>query len=650
MRQRWLLCFLSFLLLVSLALGACSQGAVEESSSVISREESASSHDGAQNESNPDQNDESDADQEESGEESNSDEGGEEMENQPIVRPQEYPTLCGSFMQPGTFKHYNDKQMEDHLQTMYEAGIDILILQWSFTTQGDKVTSAYFDTTFPGTFDKSGKKLLETILKAAEKTGVKVFVGLNENEEWWQKGVSDKNWLTTQAELGVEGAKQIYDTYKESYPNALYGWYFVLEFYNMQADAATVDNAAYVLSQYRNGLAELDGDMPMMLSPFLSSYGAGPEDTGKLWADVFAKADFRDGDIFCCQDSVGAGHITMAELEPYYAAIKAAVDTKEGLHFWANNEDFTQSNWTTAPFDRFMEQLRITDPYVEAHVTFAYSHYQHPDVGRTGHHLAYKTYFETGEIPGCTLPAPTVDYTVEQDGAEVIITGSVSNTDGNALGFLLVKDGEELTFIDLTTDYGKAELTFSYTDYNTEGDGKTAYEVYAVDYFRGRSVAASFTVDFTPKNGSNVALDCPYTSTAPETGYPDEDQKGLTDGKKGQAMYYDPAWMGFLGKPEFVIDLGKQVDGIYSVEVSTLGGGSAGVFAPNQISVYVSDDGVTFTKVTDKAFDSDPNIDGSTLVLRNVVLNKTVSARYVKVAIATDQSWIFVDEISVFAE
>ena len=635
MRRQTLLWITSVLLALSLLLCACSAGTAGESSSTP-----------APTESHPPQTEESS----EPIDETSQDEGGEEMNEQPSIRPKEYPTLCGGFMQPGAFANYTDKQMEAHLQTMYDVGIDILILQWSFTTQGDKVTSAYFDTTFPGTYDTSGKSLLETILKAAQKVGVKVFVGLNENEEWWQKGVSDKAWLTAQADLGVEGAKQIYSTYKEKYPDALYGWYFVLEFYNMQADAVTVDNAAYVLNQYRDGLAEIDGDMPMMLSPFISAYGAGPEDTGKLWTEMFARTNFRQGDIFCCQDSVGAGHITMEQLEPYYAAIKSAIDTKEELHFWANNEDFTQSTWTTAPLDRFVEQLKITDPYVEAHVTFAYSHYQHPDVGRMGHHLAYKTYYETGAFPDCTLPVPAVEYSVESDGALVNIKGSVANSDGTALGFLILKNGKELTFVDLTNKYGKSELTFSYTDYNTEGDGIVSYEVYAVDYYRGRSEGVDFTVDFTPKNGTDVALNCAYTITSPESGYPDENGKGLTDGKRGQAMYSDPAWMGFLGKPEFVIDLGKQTQGIYSVEVSTLGGGSAGVFAPNEVSVYVSDDGKNFTLLTTKKFQPDAGISGSALVSRKVMLNASASARYVKIAVATDQSWIFIDEISVFAE
>ena len=42
-----------------------------------------------------------------------------------------YPVLCGNFMQPGAFKGYSAEKMKSHLQTMYDIGIDILVLQWS---------------------------------------------------------------------------------------------------------------------------------------------------------------------------------------------------------------------------------------------------------------------------------------------------------------------------------------------------------------------------------------------------------------------------------------------------------------------------------------------------------------------------------------
>ena len=627
------------LLILTLLLGACATAPVDTSSgpgdtsSEVSAEASTEASD-----------------------ETSSEESGEDMPNQPIVRPTDYPTLCGNFMQPGAFKNYTAQQMKSHLQTMYDVGIDILILQWSFENVGGEVTSVFYESSFDEAdkaagFDDSGKNLLGNILKAAEEVGVKVFVGLNINDEWWQKGVTDKAWLTTQAEIGVKGAKQLYETYKEQYPNAFYGWYFVYEFYNMNVPDAMLDNAAYLLNGFRDELTKIDSEMPMMLSPFISSSGPDPEKTGEMWTKVFAKTNFIDGDIFCCQDSVGAGHITIDQLEGYYKAIKKAVDTKEGLHFWANNEDFDQAVWGTAPLDRFVKQMEISHPYVEAHITFAYSHYQHPDVGKGGYHMAYKTYYETGELPETTLSAPEVSYEVDEAGGAVTLTGTVQNSDKTAQGFRIYKNGEELQAIDLSKDYGKSALSFTFTDYDTEGSGKAEYEICAVDYFNNESPAVKISVSFTPRNGVNVAAGKGYTMLKqPEGNYPDEDGNAFTDGKLGDPTYGDAAWSGFLGRPEFVIDLGEKVDGIYSVRVNTLGGGNAAIYAPNQITVFVSDDGENFTQVASKTFTADVNSGSLNVVVRSITLPEDASARYVKIAVATNQSWIFIDEISVMAE
>ena len=187
-------------------------------------------------------------------------------------------------MQANAFSGYSTDRMKAHLQNMYDVGIDILIVQWTFETTSDGVKSVLFEDGFEANektldFDNSGSATLETILAAAEDVGFKVFIGLNDNAEWWQKSVTDKNWIGRQAELGLDGAKQMYEKYKTLYPNAFYGWYFVFEFYNMNAPEFLLDNAAYLLNLYRNGLYELDAEMPMMLSPYISSSGATPAES-----------------------------------------------------------------------------------------------------------------------------------------------------------------------------------------------------------------------------------------------------------------------------------------------------------------------------------------------------------------------------------
>lgn len=627
------------LLILTLLLGACATAPADTSSGTADTSSEVSTEAST-----------------EASDETSSEESGEDMPNQPIVRPTDYPTLCGNFMQPGAFKNYSAQQMKSHLQTMYDVGIDILILQWSFENTSDGVTSVYYDASFESAdksslYNESGKNLLGNILAAAEEVGVKVFVGLNNNDEWWEKAVSDRSWLADQADLGIKGAKQIYDTYKEQYPNALYGWYFVFEMYNTATTQTMMENAAFLLNGFCDGLTEIDGEMPMMLSPFLSAYGTEPEVTGQQWKEIFAMTRFRDGDIFCCQDSVGAGYISIDQLEGYYREIKKAVDTKEGLHFWANNEDFDLSNSSTAPLNRFLKQLQISSSYVEAHVTFAYSHYQHPDMGKTGYHNAYKTYYETGKLPENTLTAPEVSFDMEEDGSAVTLSGSIQNSDKTVAGIRILKNGEELQVIDLTREYGKSSISFSFTDHDNAGSGTAEYEICGIDYCGSNGPAAKLTVSFVTRNGVNVAEGKGYTMLKqPEGNYPDEDGNAFTDGKLGEPTYGDKAWSGFLGRPEFVIDLGEKVDGIYSVRVNTLGGGNAAIYAPNQIMIYVSDDGENFTQVASKTFTADVNSGSLNVVVRSVTLPQDASARYVKIAVATNQSWIFIDEISVMAE
>ena len=655
MKKRIIPVFLSILIPFSAILCSCSTESGQNDSKIESELSDEMSNEMSNEISNESINETSEAVSENVSEEA-SDESGEDIKNDPPVRPTEYPTLCGSFMQMSAFKGYSYDRMRTHLQNMYDVGIDTLILQWTFENTSDGVVSVFFEDGFDVSkkaqgFDDSGSELLETILKAAESIGVKVFIGLNENAEWWQTSVTSRTWIENQADIGLDGAKQMYDKYKSLYPNAFCGWYFVFEFYNLQAPESLLDNAAYLLNLYRDGLYEIDPDMPMMLSPYISASGASPENTQKLWTYVFGKTNFKSGDIFCCQDSVGAGHITIDRLDAYYSAIKNAVDTKEGLKFWANNECFTQTDWSTAPLDRFIEQLNISTKYVEAHITFAYSHYANPDTGKTGYHLAYKTYYETGKIPETTLKKPDVTYTADSSGATVKINGKIQNSDKMLMGIRVYKNGDLIKYTDLSTQYGKDSYTFNFTDYNLSGSGKAKYSVCGVDYYNNDGEAFEFEIGFEGKNGKNVALGKSYSIlTPPEANYPDEGGNALTDGKFGSATYSSPEWVGFLGRPEIVIDLGKTETGIYAIEVNTLGGGSAAVYAPTEIAVFVSDDGKNFKQVTVAAFDPDLGVDSQKTVLRSVMLGNNASGRYIKIAVATNQSWIFIDEISIYAE
>jgi hypothetical protein len=337
-------------------------------------------------------------------------------------------------------------------------------------------------------------------------------------------------------------------------------------------------------------------------------------------------------------------------LDDFYREIKEAVDTVEGFRFWANNEDFTQADWTTAPLNRFVEQMNISSKYVEAHVTFAYSHYQNPDMGKVGQHQAYKTYYETGKIPASTMTKPEITIDSSADGSSVHISGKIANDDGTVAGIRIFKNGSLLRYLDFSSDYGKKVFNFEYDDDNLSGSGVAEYVLYGVDFYGNEGPEEKAEVEFTGKEGVNVALKKPYTlANPPADNYPDEQGIGLTDGVLGNPTYGDAAWLGFLAKAEVVIDLGSTTEQLYAVEVNSLGGGGAGIYATASVVVYVSEDGVNFTQVASKTYAPDDGVDGLYTFTRAVFLPENTKARYVKVEIVPLKSWMFIDEVSVYA-
>ena len=328
-------------------------------------------------------------------------ESSEESE-EPPVPVKTWPTLSGTFIQPGSFASFTVERWERHLNNLLEAGIDIVIVQWTSETPYGKLKSLYYPSSL--TFEKEAScsiqpKLLPNLLTAAEKLGVKVFVGLNLSDEWWSFACSKEDWNSMQSSLGVEMAKEIYTLYKEQYPNALYGWYFAWEMFNGMSGQEA--KAASFLNQYLDPLNKLDPSMPLMLSPFIRASGGTASAAGKEWKTVFSQTHFRKGDIFCCQDAVGAGWINISQMDGYFAALKEAVDSKPGLLFWANNECFTK-DYQPRPVSEFLKQMQIAQPYVSGYVTFAYSHYYSPDipgkVANRTYHDAYIRYYETGDL------------------------------------------------------------------------------------------------------------------------------------------------------------------------------------------------------------------------------------------------------------
>ena len=145
----------------------------------------------------------------------------------------------------------------------------------------------------------------------------------------------------------------------------------------------------------------------------------------------------------------------------------------------------------------------------------------------------------------------------------------------------------------------------------------------------------------------NVFADASYRyNIEPESSYSDSNHTKLNDGVC-RNLFDQYSWVGFLGStvPVVCFDLGRQEHNLADVEINMLRQVDYGIELPASVTLSVSDDGESFTKISTLQSPDDVG-EGSRFVFR-FALPKTVSARYIQISFARKSNgFIFFDEIT----
>lgn len=400
------------------------------------------------------------------------------------------PAVTGTFIQPWLCALWTDAEWDAHLDMLLSAGIDTVILQWTAETPDGAFSYAGFPVpsdwkTANGFHSDPG--LLEGLLKSAEKKGVKVFVGLNTSDEWWNNAFAKEDWRKAQANAGNSVAEALYGLYKGKYPHAFYGWYWPWEMYGNRSGYGK--DWAGMMNANLDRLTALDSGMPLLFSPFVSSYTRlAPTEEEAMWKGFLADARLRPGDIFCPQDSVGAAGLALEEAGAHLAAMKNASGTKPGLLFWVNNENFT-AGYKPATLDRFVSQLYVSAKYTDTHVCFSYSHYYAPDIVNASFDKAYKAYLTNGVDKAAPAP-PIIEGTVSVDGRTAALT--VTPADAADFHIITLYRGNAVIATDVEDGYVPA--SFQYRWEGKIGRGSFEYSATVTDCWGNVSDRGRVTV------------------------------------------------------------------------------------------------------------------------------------------------------------
>ncbi len=148
-------------------------------------------------------------------------------------------------------------------------------------------------------------------------------------------------------------------------------------------------------------------------------------------------------------------------------------------------------------------------------------------------------------------------------------------------------------------------------------------------------------VDYHLAIGKRVSYNAPWNKA-----YPAGDAGTLTDGYRGGNSYGDGKWQGFTNDLDVVIDLGDVVK-LNSLSATFMQITGPGVYMPDYLEVYVSDDGKSFKKVGHD--DNDVSKDNKELTFKTFSCDlSNMQARYVWVLAKNEQhAFIFTDEIVV---
>jgi hypothetical protein len=389
------------------------------------------------------------------------------------------PQFCGSFLQPWLSSNWTDKRWDEEMSMLKNAGIQYLIYGPALNVNTKEEVSACYPTSLASSSNQN--RSLEGCLKSAKKYGLKILIGINFHDSWWNSSMSEE-WLVKQMETGNKVADELVALYKTKYDDTMYGWYWVWEVDNVnwktKARRTALINA---LNTNLDHLTSITPNMPLWLSPFMNENAGGglnPEGYSLFWQEIFTNSHFRKGDIFVPQDCIGAGGVQLYNIVSWFSMMKQAVAVKPGLKFWGNVETFNTYS-ASAPLSRVVEQLKKEQPYVENFICFAYSHYNSPLIVHESYNTAYNYYRTNGSLPKLSTPSPVVAATAskESDGVKILwISGDLTNAagyniyrDGKLIAMVQYKNGSYPTqYID--TSAGSTIGTYEISVYNVLGE------------------------------------------------------------------------------------------------------------------------------------------------------------------------------------
>jgi hypothetical protein len=377
-----------------------------------------------------------------------------------LVQLLEPARASGTFIQTWMVKNWTSDMWKEEFDSLQEAGMEYIVLTPSLFYDRNEITgetvvkSAYPSemqsvTLLAGSSGAQCPDIVEKCLENASQRNMKVFLGLNFSDDWWRKR-NDEEWIYSMMHDGNRVAKELWDKYHDRYKDTFYGWYWSWEvdnFYSCTLDIFKRKQKilAKAIKIHTDYFVNEGMRLPIMLSPYVNQRLGTSERFADMWEYIFKNSGLKEGDVFCPQDSVGTGGMSIGSIGKWFSAYGRAVGAVPGIRLWSDVEAFDDSDWTPATLDRVVLQMNAAQPYVSNMILFSYTHYYSPNSNQTGFHDTYMDYLENGRLESVPPGVPEgFDAWCEmnQDGEyDVLLTWDEPQDNIGVCGYKIFRNG-----------------------------------------------------------------------------------------------------------------------------------------------------------------------------------------------------------------
>lgn len=292
--------------------------------------------------------------------------------------------ITGTFIQlfekinyPNPPIDWNINEWLEEIRYMRKIGIDTVIIQFSMYDN-----DVYYPSLSCGKMVTNNDQI-GNILKACNKEGLFVYLGLALDSRWW-KGTWNVKFLSSLREKNIKVAKELISKYGKY--KCIKGWYLPFE---IEDRTLLSTKAEKILTEFMkdvvNELRYLNPNFPVILSPYF--LGIIPSETLAFkWVKLFKMIGI---DIVVIQDGAGRkNHRISNEMIYKYFKVFNEEFKKNNIRLWVDMEIYNQikdwPNWDakTIDIESVRDRLYILGPLVEKIVCFEFTHYMSPRRGK----------------------------------------------------------------------------------------------------------------------------------------------------------------------------------------------------------------------------------------------------------------------------